>query len=272
MKVRLFWVLFKYFDLYGSLTIPLQMTLCPTDFHPGFSVDCVVFGFHDRSLKVLLLKMKRLEKWALPGGFVLCEEDVDASASRVLAERTGLTDIFLRQFRLFGQVDRQDQGHADHLLSLGIVDDTWHQWFRQRFVSLGFYALVEYSQVQAPQPDAFSEVCTWCPLGELPSLMLDHAAIIAEAHQTLRRHLSYQPIGLNLLPRRFTMPELQALYETLLDKPLDRRNFQRRMLSYGILRRTEERRTGGAHKAPYLYEFDEKKYREALAEGLKGGW
>lgn len=241
-------------------------------FQPGLSVDCVILGFHHNELKILLLKLKDLERWALPGGFVEKEEDVDKAAVRILRERTGLKNIFLQQFHLFGNVDRNEEAYADTLLEKGIVDKELYDWLDQRFVTVGYYALVEYSRVEAPTPDYFSESCEWCSLSNLPNLWLDHGRILEKAHETLKRQLNYQPIGLNLLPPRFTMPELQALYETILGKTLDRRNFQRKMMGYGILIRTGERRTGGAHKSPWLYEFDEEKYRQGLADGLNAGW
>ncbi|MEG9512147.1 hypothetical protein LZ318_00120, partial [Saccharopolyspora indica] len=104
------------------------------------------------------------------------------------------------------------------------------------------------------------------------NLFMDHKEILDRALETLRQQLNYQPIGYNLLPDKFTMPELQTLYETILGKKLDRRNFQRRMNNYGILRRLKETRKGCAHKAPYLYSFDLRKYQKALQEGLQGGW
>lgn len=246
--------------------------LDPDHLHPGLSVDCVIFGFHDTELKVLLLKLKGQELWALPGGFVKKEEDVDEAVVRVLRERTGMEDIYLRQFYFFGNLERNIQGHTDNLIDHGSIPAGWRKWFDQRFVTVGYYALVEYSKVKAPQPDLFSESCAWCPLNDLPELMLDHRNILDRAHITLRQHLNYEPIGLNLLPTQFTMPELQALYETLLGRPLDRRNFQRKMLANDILIRTGQRRTGKPHKAPLLYEFDKGKYHRALIEGLTSVW
>lgn len=242
------------------------------NFHPGLSVDCVIFGFHENELKVLLLKLKGLEVWALPGGFVEKQEHVDQAVVRVLLERTGLADIFLQQFYFFGDTERNRGGYSDHLIAQGVIPAAWRPWFEQRFVTVGYYALVEYSKVDAPQPDYLSESCEWCSLTDLPKLMLDHCNILERAHRTLRQHLNYEPIGLNLLPRHFTMPELQALYETVLGRELDRRNFQRKMLAYDILVRTGERRMGKPHKAPLLYEFDEQKYRRALIEGLRSVW
>jgi hypothetical protein len=144
-------------------------------------------------------------------------------------------------------------------------------WFSSRFITIGYYALVDFFDV-TPTPDPHSESCKWYDLNDLPELKLDHGLILKTALDTLRTQLNYQPIGYNLMPKEFTMPELQKLYETLLDKKLDRRNFQRRMLGFDILNRSEEPRKGGAHKAPYLYSFNVEKYQEALKGGLSGGW
>lgn len=240
--------------------------------HPGLSIDCVIFGFHENEMKVLLLKLKNIEKWALPGGFVEKDKDVDKEAVRVLELRTGLQNIFLRQFHLFGDVNRNIQGHASLMEKNKIIPREIKEWFEQRFVTVGYYALVEYSKVQQPAPDMTSELCEWRPLNDVPDLILDHQKILSKAHEALKRELNYHPIGLNLLPKQFTMTELQALYETVLEKKLDRRNFRRTMLSYDILIPTDKRRMGGKHKAPLLYEFDQEKYRRAIQAGLGSGW
>ena len=243
-----------------------------TTLQPGLSVDCVIFGFHENELKVLMLKLKKMGKWALPGGFVDRDKDVDTEANNVLKRRTGIENIFLHQFHLFGRVDRNRPNHASNLLDNRLIDSKFKSWFEQRFITVGYYALVEYANVQAPKPDPISEKCEWLPITELPELILDHRQIIVKAHETLKKELNHQPIGLNLLPEKFTMPELQALYETVLEKKLDRRNFRRKMLSYDILIQTNERRLGGAHKAPTLYQFDKLKYKQAIDGGLKSGW
>lgn len=238
---------------------------------PSLSLDCVIFGFHENQLKVLLLKMKNAKQWSLPGGFVFKNEDVDEAAKRVLKERTGLSKIFLQQFNVFGDPKRSDPNFHRRVLKKDGIELSDDHWLFRRFVTIGYYALVEYSYVN-PKPDTFSEFCTWRDIDDLPDLMMDHRQIVDKALQTLRHHLNYHPVGYNLLPEKFTMPQLQRLYETILDKNLDRRNFQRKILSYGILRRLEEVKTGVAHKAPYLYSFDLKKYQRALEEGLQGGW
>lgn len=240
-------------------------------YHPGFSIDCVIFGFHNNQLKVLLLKVKNTGQWGLPGGFMLKNEDVEKAACRLLKARTGLEDVFLRQFYLFGDLVRNNEEfNRQRLLKQRIAASKDH-WFMQRFITLGYYALVNFSSA-IPRPDYISEACEWWDLHAVPALMLDHNHILNKALETLRLQLNYQPIGYNLLPNKFTMTELQRLYETILGKKLDRRNFLRKMLSYGILKRLDERRSGVAYKPPYLYSFDLLPYQQALEEGLSGGW
>ncbi len=240
-------------------------------FLPSLSVDCVIFGFHNGQLKVLLLKMKHIKKWSLPGGFIFREEDADDAAVRVLRERTGIDKLFLQQFRVFGKPDRSDASvHRQSMKKDGIKAGSNH-WILQRFVTIGYYALVEFSHV-SPLPDDLSEACQWWDLSEVPPLMMDHQGILDTALEALRLHLNYHPVGYNLLPSVFTMPQLQKLYETILGKKLDRRNFQRKMLAYQILKRLKETKTGVAHKSPYQYSFDLQKYHKALKEGLEGGW
>lgn len=231
------------------------------------SIDCVVFGFHEGQMKVLMLKSKNEDGWQLPGGFVFKEEPIDDAATRILATRTGIDKIFLQQFRVFGTPGRNKQ-HND--MYDGLIPRE-RNFFANRFISIGYYALVDFVGV-IPTPDEFSDICTWRDLNDLPVFLLDHEEIFKTALDTLRVQLNYQPIGYNLMPKEFTMPELQKLYETILGTKLDRRNFQRRMLGFGILNKLEETRKGGAHKAPYLYSFDLENYQAALKEGLKSGW
>jgi hypothetical protein len=144
-------------------------------------------------------------------------------------------------------------------------------WLTKRFITIGYYALVDYSKV-TPKPDWLTDICEWHDVHKIPKLIYDHNAIVKKALETLQLSLNDIPVGYKLLPSKFTMPELQDLYETILDRKLDRRNFQKKMLSFGVLERLDERRTGGAHKSPYLYRFDKKKYDKAMkGGGLKFG-
>jgi ADP-ribose pyrophosphatase YjhB (NUDIX family) len=238
---------------------------------PAVSVDCVIFGFHAGELKVLLLKSKYSGEWALPGGFIYKDEDVEAAAVRVLLERTQLKGIFLQQFYFFGDANRTRQKHAKKLLQQLKVSDINAHWLMQRFVTVGYYALVEFDKVK-PVPDEFSSECTWHSITVLPDLIIDHQQIIEKGLETLRHQLNFQPIGYNLLPKEFPLKDLQLIYETILNRKLDRANFQRKILSYDILDKKEKQYSGGAHKAPYLYAFNRKKYFNALKNGLSKEW
>ncbi len=233
---------------------------------PQLSIDCVIFGFHEGELKVLLLQWKDSKKWCLPGGFVLKQEHIDDAAVRILQNRTGLNNIYLQQFYTFGDPERARKTHGARKPG----DVTGKSWLTERFITVGYWALVEFSKVD-PTPDDFSLDCKWWDINKVPSLILDHNAILDKALSSLRIHIYDYPVGKDLLPQKFTMPELQTLYETILGKDLDRRNFQKKMLSMGILERLKERKQGGAHKAPYLYRFDSKKYQLAMKQGLKFG-
>lgn len=226
------------------------------------SVDCVVFGFHDNQLKVLLLRARGTENtWSLPGGWIYKTENLEDAAYRILKERTGMDSIFLQQFHTFGANNRYNG--REIMARLGLPPE--QNFFPERAVSIGYYALVEYSQVD-PKTDVMTEECRWWDIQEIPELLFDHNEIAMIALKTLRRQFDYIPIGFNLLPEKFTLGELQKLHETILGHVLDRGNFQKKMLSYGFLERLEERKTGGAHKAPYLYRFDPEKYEKYLRE------
>lgn len=223
-------------------------------FLPGLALDFVIFGFHAQELKILILEYENTDLFALPGGFVRENEDLESAARRVLAQRTGLTDIYLEQFHTFGSLQRYDPAPLAQIMQAkGHVAQPDH-WLLRRFVTVGYYALVDFTRA-VPQPDAMADRCAWYELNQLPSLMLDHESIVAKALETLRETLDRKLIGFNLLEEAFTMHTLQRLYETVLGEPLNRSSFQRRMLSLGILQRLEKTYTGKAHKAPYLYRF-----------------
>ncbi|QKZ14758.1 NUDIX hydrolase [Spirosoma sp. KUDC1026] len=242
------------------------------NFLPSVSLDLVIFGFHEGQLKVLLLQLKGSNDWLLPGGRVGNQENLDDAAYRTLRERTGLDRLFLQQFHTFGNVNRLTYfSWQETLLRLGMKDiaarllddDSILKNFRD--VSVGFYALVEYTQV-SPTPDLLTDECRWWDIGQVPALLFDHNDMIRLALKTLRRQLSYQPVGYNLLPDSFTMTELQTLYETILGRSLDRRNFYKQMMNYNVLDRLEKRPTIPSSKAPYLYRFNQKRYEQLLSE------
>ena len=235
---------------------------------PNLSVDCVIFGYHANHLNVLLSKWKGISLWTLPGGYVGRSESIEDAANRVLQERTGLTRLFLEQFFTFGDPLRvkfeKFPSAVPGLFTSNLFNTP--NWTTDRFVSIGYYALVEYSRVD-PKPDYLSDECQWWDIHTLPALIFDHNAMIRKALHAIRLQLKYQPVGYNLLPKKFTLPELQKLYETILDRKLDRRNFQKKMMALGILKRLDERKTIGPHRSPYLYSFDKRQYNKAMGEG-----
>ena len=221
---------------------------------PSVSIDCVILGFHNSQLKILLLKYKNTNFYALPGGFINIEEDLEDAAQRVLEERTGLRDIYLEQFHVFGSKNRRNDATHQQIMKGCGIEMKPNNFLMNRFVSIGYYALIDFSKA-IPSPDELSDTCDWYDLDKIPSLMFDHNQIFQKALETLRLMLDDKLIGFNLLPETFTMNELQNLYETILGEKLVRSNFQRKILSLGILERIEKKMTGAANKAPYLYRF-----------------
>lgn len=216
---------------------------------PALTVDCVVFGLDDQDLKVLLIQ-RDLEpfagKWALPGGFVHEEETLEEAARRELAEETGLTRVFLEQLYTFGDPGRDP---------------------RERVVTVAYYALVNIRDHKV-RASTDARNAAWFAVTDLPSLAFDHDYILETARQRLRGKLSYQPIGFELLPQKFTLSQLQRLYETILEKPLDKRNFRRKILGTSLLHETDEIEQDVAHRAARLYSFDEAKYRRLAKQGF----
>lgn len=237
-----------------EVTQPIEDDASGSGFLPHLAVDAVIFGFHEKQLKVLLMKYSKTGLFALPGGFVLQSENLDDAAKRVASERTGLANIFLEQFYIFGDMARHDPSPFISFMSAdGSTPDPKH-WLFQRFISVGYFALVDFTKV-TPAPDKIFDSCDWYDLSVIPSLIQDHNIIVYKALETLRAKLDDKLIGFNLLSPEFTMGDLQSLYETILDKKLLRSAFQRKILSLGILERISKKFTGGAHKAPYLYRF-----------------
>lgn len=240
-------------------------------FLPAVSVDNVIFGFHQDELRVLLLRMRTSRKWALPGGYVFKEEEIDDAATRILKRRTGMQNLFLQQFYTFGSTSRTRIEVVKEFFTELNPELLENSWLMQRFITVGYYALVEYGKV-IPQPDEFSDRCTWHELNNLPKLIFDHGHIIDKALQAMRLQLNSQPIGYNLLPKEFPLKSLQVIYEAILGRKLDRGNFNRKILAAAILDKKDKLYSGAAHKAPYLYTFNKKKYFAALKNGLKLGF
>lgn len=227
-------------------------------FIPQLSVDCVILGFHAGELRVLLVRWAGADAWSLPGGYIKKDEPLDLAAERVLRERTGLERIYLQQFHTFGGTDRREHTLRSVCHAVG-VDVSPDHWVLGRVVSVAYVALVDFARA-TPTRDAISEECRWWHLNDRPPLLFDHDVIVDRALSTVRDRLSAaQPdaatMAASLLPERFTMPELQRLYEAVLGRRFDRRNFQKMILERGLVVRSPARELGVRHRARYLYEF-----------------
>ncbi len=215
----------------------------------ALTVDCVVFGMDDEDLKVMLIQrdLPPFEgEWALPGGFVRVEETLEEAARRELEEETALHNVFLEQLYSFSAVDRDP---------------------RERVVSVAYYALVKLGDHRV-QAATDAREAAWFPVHDVPSLAFDHAEILGEALERLRGKLSYQPIGFELLPKKFALSQLQHVYEVVLERDLDKRNFRKKVLATGLLVETDEVQQDVAHRAARLYRFDERKYKRLARDGF----
>ena|SRR5579859_680722 len=236
---------------------------------PHVSIDCAIFGYHERQLKVLLMKHKFLEGWCLPGGYIRRTENLAEAAARNVLERTGIEGLFLQQFKTFGDPNRVrlDEFDEEKWFAAMGVRITRDNWLIDQTISVGFYAITDFSSAVL-QPGMLAEACAWFDIDAVPPLEFDHDEMVKEALHTMRVQLYHYPIGYNLLPAKFTLSEIHSLYETLLGKKLDISNFPKKLISLGLLKKTAEKRSIGAHRSPHLYRFDKVCYENALKEGL----
>ncbi len=213
---------------------------------PSFTTDCVIFGFDAGELKLLLIE-RGIEpfkgKWAFPGGFLNMDENSDECARRELFEETGIENVFIEQLYTFSDVNRDPRG---------------------RVITVAYYALVKLSDFKIQAGDD-AQSAKWFPISQIPSLAFDHNLILRIALNRVRAKIRYQPIGFELLSEKFTLPELQNLYETILEKQLDRRNFRKKILETQLLIDHQESVKGVPHKGAKYFSFDKNKYK-ALSE------
>ncbi len=213
------------------------------------AVDCIILGFDGTQLSVLLIKRgftPEKGKWSLMGGFIEENEDADEAAGRVLYQLTGMHNIYMEQLYIFSDVNRDPA---------------------ERVTSIAYYALVNIAEC--------SEQCEidyearWFPLSKMPRLIFDHKKMVLKAKERLRQKITSQPIAFELLPQKFTLSQLKNLYAAIYEIPIDRSNFIKRMLSFGVLDKLDEKDKGASKRGAFYYEFDRRKYRKVQGHGIK---
>lgn len=225
------------------------------------SIECVIFGYENNQIKILISKLKyKGDFYSLPAGFIYLEEDCEDAAKRILVERTAISKIHMEQFKIFGKADRKNKAFFDKLIELNYPDedrkknDPIYKWVTNRFISIGFYALVNIQEVK-PQITEIDESFEWYTIDEIPNMIMDHNEIIKSAYQSLKENIDITLSAFKLLPEKFTIAEVQEIYETIFEKTFIRTNFQKKILDKNVLERLEKKFTGAQNKAPYLYKF-----------------
>ena len=211
------------------------------------ATDCIIFGFEEGRIKLLIFKRRvepYLNSWSLIGSFVRIEEDVQGAAKRVLEEITGLADVFMEELKSYGAVDR-DPGY--------------------RCISIAQYALIRINDYDKELVE--SHGANWYDIKEIPDLVLDHNQMVADALERLKQKARLQPIGFELLPEKFTIPQLQQLYESIYQKKLDDRNFRKKLLSLNVLIKLDEKDKTTSRRGAFFYKFDYKNYQRLLKSG-----
>ena len=215
----------------------------------ALSIDCLIFGFRNGKLQILLIKHGEgisQGKWALPGGFIRYSESVDDAANRLLKSLTGVSNIYLEQLRAFGDVNRYPT---------------------ERVVTIAYYALVNPERY-ALSPGFTASDVKWFDINEVPKLPYDHNKILDFGFRYLKHKVRHEPIGFNLLPKKFTLHNIQELYEAILETELDKPNFRRKLLKMNLLMLCDEKQKDVSHRAAKLYRFDKKIYSQLTEDGF----
>lgn len=215
----------------------------------NISIDCVIFGFENNKLKVLLIKrnINPRKGWmALPGGFIRTNEDLDTASRRILWELTGIQNLYMEQVHTFGDVDRYPD---------------------RRVITVAYVALININNFKLTPGNEVMDV-RWADIDELPQLPFDHHDIFQYSLNQLRRRVRHEPVGFNLLPNKFTLPQLQSLYEAILDMKFDKRNFRRKIHRMNFLIDLGEKQQDVPHRAAKLYSFEEENYKQLKEKGF----
>ncbi len=212
------------------------------------AVDCIILGFDQKELNVLLYKRKfepMMGQWSLMGGFIKAGESIEEAASRVLTDCTGIDNLFMEQVGAYGDVTRD----------LG-----------ERVISVAYYSLVNMNDFSAETLEEHNAV--WTKISEVPQLIFDHNRMITDTLARLRRKAATRPVGFNLLPEKFTLPQLQSLYEAIYQTQLDKRNFRKKLNAMDILEKLDEKDKKGSKRGAFYYMFNKEKYDRLLEQGF----
>lgn len=215
----------------------------------ALSIDCLIFGFKKNELDILLVQHGEgisKGKWALPGGWIKYNESIDDSAARILNELTGVSKIYLEQLKAFGEVRRYPT---------------------KRVITIAYYALVKPEDYTL-HPGFTASDAKWFRIRELPTLAYDHQKILEVGMNYLKHKVRHEPIGFNLIPKKFTLLQLQQLYEAILDKKLDKPNFRRKLMKMNLLEPCSEKQTAVSHRAASLFRFDKRNYSKLAEKGF----
>lgn len=229
--------------------VPYYQIAIDKFFQFGLSVDCVVFGYQNGILKVLLIKRGAEPfkgEWALPGDLVYPNEDIEVAARRILYDLTAVRDLYLEQTRVYGQVDRHPLG---------------------RVITTGYYSLINIEKYD-PHASAWADSVFWVDVNEVPKLAFDHNRILMHALKILQSNVRRRPVGFELLPDKFTLGNLQRLYEALLNEKYDKANFRKRIVSMNMLISLKENQKDVPHRPGRLYSFDKERYDQLKSKGF----
>jgi ADP-ribose pyrophosphatase YjhB (NUDIX family) len=219
------------------------------DIIDALSIDCLIFGFRNEALDILLIKHgEGISKgmWALPGGWIQYNESVDDAANRILSSLTGVSNIYLEQLKSFGNIERYPT---------------------KRVITIAYYALVNADNYKL-NPGFTATDAQWFNIHQVPNLPYDHNEILAFGFNHLKHKVRHEPIGFNLLPKKFTLHQIQKLYEAILETELDKPNFRRKLLNMNLLVPCEEKQKDVSHRAANLYRFDKKIYDKLREKGF----
>jgi hypothetical protein len=212
------------------------------------SVDCIILGFKDGEINVLIIKRKfepLIGERSLMGGFVRKNESLNETVSRVVAEYTGVENVYMEQVGAYGDVER-DPG--------------------ERVISVVYYALIDMEQFDDKLEKQHN--AEWININNVGTLILDHNRFLNDTIRVVRRRTATRPVGFNLLPEKFTFPQLQSLYEAIYQKPLDKRNFRKKIFEMDILEKLDEKEKSGSKRGAYYYKFNKEKYDSRLEDGF----